>query len=138
MINFDANLIIVFFLVWILVIVLSKVYFKPMMKTMDARRLKINQNQKAGEKARHDYEKALQEIEESLKEARKSSLNIQEDLRKEALLEKEKMICQISSECRTHIQEAKDKLDNQVENMKKEIDSMKEFFGEFIEEKIIH
>jgi len=138
MINFDANLIVVFLLVWILVIILTKVYFKPMMKTLDARRSKIRQNQKAGEKARQEYEKALQEIEESLKEARKFSLNIQEEFRKEALLEKEKMIRQISTECRTHIDEAKDKLDAQVESIKKEIDSMRELFGELIEEKILH
>jgi len=105
---------------------------------LDARRSKIRQNQKAGEKARQEYEKALQEIEESLKEARKFSLNIQEEFRKEALLEKEKMIRQISTECRTHIDEAKDKLDAQVESIKKEIDSMRELFGELIEEKILH
>ena len=111
MLAVDATLLIVFFIVWILLFALKKVFFKPLRDIIARREEAIADNLKAGEEAKNQYEANIVKIEENLKAARLSARETQEQFTAEALREKEQMLSEIGQECRTKVNEAKAQLE---------------------------
>jgi F-type H+-transporting ATPase subunit b len=137
MISVDASLIVVFILIWILLAVLTKIFFKPVRNVMGKRDSKISDDTTAGKKADEKYEKIIEKIEEDLKAAKNSSVQIKDRFEKEALKEKEKMLSDISSECRDRVREAQKALDKQIYDLKKKIHKESGDLAKKIEDKIL-
>lgn len=138
MLAIDATALIVFFIVWILLIVLKKVFFNPLRTILSRREESIQSNLKACQEAAARYEENIRTIEESLKAARISAKETQEQFTAEALKEKERMLTEIAQECRAKVEEAKDKLKNQIEDFKKELASESKALSEKIEQRLLH
>lgn len=138
MLSIDVSLIVIFMIVWILVGVLSKVYYNPMRKIMSKRDTEIEKNKKASQEALERCETALQKIEQDMKSAKAAARSIREGLEKEALKEKERMLQEISQECRSQVQKAKKELDEQTKRLKKELEPQSTQLAERIEKKILH
>jgi F-type H+-transporting ATPase subunit b len=138
MLSIDVSLIVIFVIVWLLVGVLSKVYYNPVRKIMSKRDTEIEQNKRATQEALDKTEIALQKIEEDMKSAKAAARSIREKLEKDALKEKERMLQEISQEYRSQVEKAKKELQEQTKSLKKELEPQSEQLAERIEKKILH
>jgi F0F1-type ATP synthase membrane subunit b/b' len=137
MLTVDATLLIVFFIVWILLLALKKVFFKPLREIIARREETIARNLKAGEEAKTQFEANIVKIEESLKAARLSAKETQERFTADALRDKERMLSQVGQECRTKVNEAKEQLEQKVEELKADLADESKLLSEKIEKRLL-
>jgi F0F1-type ATP synthase membrane subunit b/b' len=118
MLSLDANLVVVFAVIWVLVFVLSRLFFNPVRRVRDRRERGIADDQKAGQAALEAYEKNLAGIEASLKEARVAADAARNRLEQEAAKEKNKLLADISAEGRRQIDEARAEMERTARELK--------------------
>lgn len=134
----DATVLVTFALVWILVLVLSRVFFKPVGRILDERAARIESAKAETAKILAAYEDDLRRIEEGLKEARAAAAGIREQAELEALQEKSRLLQEIQAECRAQVEKAKAELVRRVEELKKELDARSGELSEDIERRILN
>ena len=137
MLSIDFGLIVIFIIVWIMLIVLNRIFYNPVQKVIRDREEKIEKDRHKGENAQARVERILQQIEEEIKSARTSSLATKESFEQEALKEKERILSEISQECRSQVQDAKEELNQQVKTLRKKLEKNSEVFAEQIEKKLL-
>jgi F-type H+-transporting ATPase subunit b len=137
MLSVDLGIIVIFIIVWVLLIVLNRIFYNPVRNLIRQREGSVEENRKKGEKAQGQYEQIIQKIDEEIKSARNSSLATKESFEREALKEKEKMLSEISRECRAQIQSAKDELDHQVKTLEAKLEKESDAFADRIEKKLL-
>ena len=103
MLSVDIGAVIVFLIVWILLIVLNRIFFKPIRKVMHDRNQMLKTNRDHEEKSITDYEKTIQKIEADIKAAKIDSIATKTMLEKEALKEKERILSEVSQQSRKQI-----------------------------------
>lgn len=138
MLEIDTSLIVVFLIVWILVAVLTKLFFDPLRKIMGLRETQLEERKKAAREASEWFEKTSLRIEQQLREARAKAQITRENLENEGLKEKERMLEEVNKECRRKVEEAKKKLDKQIKEMKKELASRSEHLAVQIEKRLLN
>ena len=134
----DATVLITFALVWILVLVLSRVFFKPVGRILGERASRIEKAKAEAETALAATEEDLRLVEEGLRKARAASAEIWEEAEREALKEKSRLIQEVQAECRVQVEKAKQELARHVELLKKELDSGTERMADDIERRILN
>ncbi|MFA9453036.1 MAG: hypothetical protein ACERK6_03900 [Candidatus Aminicenantaceae bacterium] len=137
MLQIDPSIILVIAIVWILVVVLTKTVFNPIRRVMRDRDEDIATDREAGNQAELEYESSLRKIEEDIKKARAAAYSIQDLLEKEALKEKEKLLAEVSRECRAQVNEAQQELQKQVQGLKFDLKQESARLAETIEEKLL-
>jgi F-type H+-transporting ATPase subunit b len=137
MLQIDPSIILVIAIVWVLVLVLTKTVFNPIRRVMRDRDEGLATDREAGERAEQEYTSSLQQIEEDVKKARAAAYAIQDSLEKEALIEKEKMLAEVSKECRAQVDEARQELQKQVKDLKSDLKQESARLAEKIEEKLL-
>ncbi len=137
MLSVDGNLIVVFILIWVLLIILTKIFFNPVRKVMGKREKGIEKDRKAGKEAGEKYEEIIRKIEENIKSARASAYKARDKYEKEAGEEKERMLAEVSGECRTQIEQARKELNEQLDSLKAEIRSESRLLAEKIEQRLL-
>ncbi len=137
MLSVDGNLIIVFILIWVLLVILTKIFFNPVRKVMRKRDKGIKKDRKAGEEAVEKYEEMIRKIEEDIRSARASAYKAREKFEKEAGKEKERMLTEVSGECRAQIEQAGKELNEQLDSLKAEIKSESRVLAEKIEQRLL-
>lgn len=138
MLSVDISLIAVFIIVWILVVVLTKKFFNPVRREIDRRDRDISQNREASEKARSEYEQTIHKIEKDIKQAKETAHTLQERFEKEAQQEKERILSDVSKNCRAQVNEAKKELEKQMNKLMMELEADGESIAEKIEKRLIH
>jgi F-type H+-transporting ATPase subunit b len=134
----DASVLVTFALVWILVLVLSKVFFKPVSRIVGERTAGIEQAKAETEKTLAAYEEDLRRIEEKLKDARAVSEEIWEQAENHALGERTRLIQELQVETRAQVEKAKQELEREVEELKRKLDARSVEFSEDIERRILN
>ncbi len=137
MLSIDATVIVVFALVWILVVILSRIFFKPILKVLDERASRIARDKAAASESLEAYERDLRRVEEGLKEARAAAEAIRSAAESEALKEKSRLVREVQAEGRAEVQKAKAELLREVDNLKKELDKETAEIAGSIERKIL-
>ena len=137
MLQIDPSIILVIAIVWVLVLVLTKTVFNPIRRVMRDRDEGLATDREAGERAEQEYTSSLQQIEEDVKKARAAAYAIQDSLEKEALIEKEKMLAEVSKECRAQVDEARQELQKQVKDLKSDLKQESARLAGKIEEKLL-
>jgi F-type H+-transporting ATPase subunit b len=137
MLSIDISAIVIFLLIWVLVFILTKLFFNPLRKVVDERKTRLRNNQEASSKAIAEYEEIVKEIEENIKSARSAANTIREEFEQRALREKEKILDNVSKECRAQVSEAKAEIDKQMQTLKKELKKESENLAEKIEKKLL-
>ncbi len=138
MLQVDLTFVAVFVLVWVLVIVLNRVFFKPYLNLRDKRRKILEENEKTYRQAMRDYEGHLQQVESGLKEARLEAQLLREKIVSEALNEKSRLVAEIQAEVKQQVAAAREELDRQTEKLKDELGREVEGLARQLEEKILH
>ena len=137
MIDIDASFIAIFIIVWIIVFVLSRLFFNPLRKIMEEREAKVKGRQEAFQESTEVYEKTVCEIEERLKSARILSEQTKDNLKHEALKKRERMLEEISAEYRSQVEKAQKKLEKQTTSLRRELSAEAKFLAERIEQKLL-
>jgi F-type H+-transporting ATPase subunit b len=137
MLSIDVSLIVVFFIVWILVAVLTKAFFNPLRKVMGEREAKIQGNRKSTEDTLRTFEEEFHRIEEKLEEARAEAQSLKEKLQQEGFREKEKILEETNRDCRSQVETAKETLEKQISSLKKKLESQSEGLAERIEKRLL-
>ena len=137
MIDIDASFIAIFIIVWIVVFVLSRLFFNPLRKIMEEREAKVKGRQEAFQESTEVYEKTVCEIEERLKSARILSEQTKDNLKHEALKERERMLEEISTEYRSQVEKAQEKLEKQTTSLRRELGAEAKLLAERIEQKLL-
>lgn len=137
MIDIDASFIAIFIIVWIVVFVLSRLFFNPLRKIMEEREAKVKGRQEAFQESTEVYEKTVCEIEERLKSARILSEQTKDNLKHEALKKRERMLGEISTEYRSQVEKAQEKLEKQTTSLRKELGAEAKLLAERIEQKLL-
>ena len=137
MLSIDASLIVIFLIVWVLVFVLSRLFFHPLQKVTQEREDKVQGNREACEKSTEVYEKTVYEIEEWLKSAKALCEQTKERFEREALKERERMLAEINTEYRRQVEKARKQLEKQTKSLKRELDAEAIHLAERIEQKVL-
>jgi F-type H+-transporting ATPase subunit b len=137
MLQIDATALIVFAIVWILVLILTRIFFKPIMRILDERSGRISKDKAAADEALKAYEGNLRRIEEGLKEARAAAEGIRASAETDALKEKSRLVREVQAEGRAEVEKAKEELRREMESLKKDLDKRTEEIAESIEKRIL-
>ncbi|MCX6567154.1 MAG: ATP synthase F0 subunit B [Candidatus Aminicenantes bacterium] len=92
MLEIDATVIVTFALVWILVFVLNRVFFKPLRKVMDEREKRLQDDMTAAQSNLDESARRLRDVEAGLKAARLEAEETRGRIELAALKEKNRMI----------------------------------------------
>ena len=134
----DATVLITFALVWILVLVLARVFFKPVGRILGERASRIEKAKAEAEMALAATEEDLRLVEEELRKARAASAEIWDQAEREALKEKSRLVQEVQAECRAQVEKAKQELEQHVELLKKELEAGTERMADDIERRILN
>jgi F-type H+-transporting ATPase subunit b len=137
MLSINATALVVFAVVWILVIVLTRLFFKPVLRVLDERAGRIARDKAAADEARKAYEADLKRIEDGLKEARAAADAIITTAETEALKDKSRLVREVQAEGRAEVERAKAELQREMETLKKELDKRTVEIAESIETRIL-
>jgi F-type H+-transporting ATPase subunit b len=137
MLSINGTAIVIFLIVWILVLVLTRVFFKPVLRILDERSGRIAREKAAAVEALEAYEKDLRRVEEGLKEARAAGDAIRSTAETEALKEKSRLVREVQAEGRAEVEKAKQELRLEMEALKKELDARTAEIAETIEKRIL-
>lgn len=134
----DATVLVTFAVVWILVLVLSRVFFKPVGRVLGQRAARLEKARTETETTLAGYEEDLHKIEERLREARAASDALWEQAETQALKEKSRLIQDIQAETRAQLEKARQELEREVERLKKELDARSGKLSEDIERRVMN
>ena len=137
MLSIDATVIVVFALVWVLVVILSRIFFKPILKVLDERAERIARDKAAAAESREATERDLRRVEEGLKEARAAADAIRSAAESEAFKDKSRLVREVQAEGRAEVEKAKAELLREMENLKRELDKQTAEIAGSIERKIL-
>ena len=138
MLSVNWTVLITFALVWILALVLTRVFFKPVGRILDERAGRIDKDKSEAQAALDACDANLKRIEDGLKDARASTAEIWDRTELESLKEKGRVIAEIQTECRAQVEQAKDELNREVARLKRDIDSKTGELAEDIERRILN
>jgi len=137
MLSINATAIVVFLVVWILVLVLTRVFFKPILRILDERSGRIARDKSAADEALEATNRDLRRVEEGLKEARAAADAIRNSAETEALKEKGRLVREVQAEGRAEVEKAKEELLREMETLKKELEARTAEIAETIEKRIL-
>jgi F-type H+-transporting ATPase subunit b len=137
MLKIDATALLVFAVVWILVLVLTRIFFKPILRILDERAGRVAKDKAAADEALKAYEGDLRRVEEGLKDARAAADAIRDTAETEALKEKSRLVREVQAEGRAEVEKAKAELLREMETLKKELDKRTAEIAETIEKKVL-
>lgn len=123
MLSIDASLIVIFILVWILVLVLSRVFFKPVAKAMRERETRLAKDKDETRRALEAYAEDLKRIEDELREARLEAARRRESAAEGSTREKARLLQKVNAERRAQVEKARAELQAEVERLKKELEA---------------
>ncbi len=137
MIKIDATALIVFAVVWILVLILTRIFFKPILRILDERAARIARDKAAEDGARSASDADLKRIEEGLKEARAAAEAVRSAAEADALKDKSRLVREVQAEGRAEVEKAKAELLREMDALKKDLDKRSEEIAATIEKRIL-
>jgi F-type H+-transporting ATPase subunit b len=138
MLSIDASLIVVFVLVWILVLVLSRVFFKPVIRVMRERETRIAKDKDETRQALEAYAQDLRRIEDGLKEARLEAARIRESAAEGSQRERARLLQEVNAERRAQVDKARAELQAEVERLKKELEARTDDLAGEVERRLLN
>ncbi|HPW16944.1 MAG TPA: ATP synthase F0 subunit B [Candidatus Aminicenantes bacterium] len=137
MLQIDATALVVFAVVWVLVVVLGRIFFKPVMRTLDERAARIARDKAAAAGSEESYEQDLRRLEDGLKEARAAADGIRAAAETEALKEKSRLVREVQAEGRAEVERAKAELQRETDELRKELERRVAEIAGSIERKVL-
>jgi len=124
-------------LIWILMIVLDKIYFKPVGKIIEQRENKIDKDSASIEHMITDVENKTKNIEDILTKARRDSMEVKENLIKKNEEKIERLILEEKENSRKRFKKSMEKLDEEIAYAEKRLEMEIDKFSNEIKEKFL-
>jgi len=137
MLEIDATFLVTFALVWILVVVLTRVFWKPLRKVMEERKKGLEDDRAAAQAGLDEVARSLQEIDRTMKSARREAERLRSDLEAEALKEKTRLIAEAGAAATAEVDRARAELEAEVARLKEELRAQAGPLAEEIEKKLV-
>jgi len=138
MLSIDASLIVIFILVWILVLVLSRVFFKPVAKVMRERETRLAKDKNETRRALEAYAEDLKRVEDELREARLEAARGRESAAEGSNREKARLLQTVNAERRAQVEKARAELQAEVERLKKELEARTDDLAGEVERRLLN
>ncbi len=138
MLSLDANFVVVFAIIWILVFLLSKLFFNPVRRVRNRRESGILADRQARQQALDGYTQSLADIEATLKEAKAAAESARSRLEQEALREKNRLLAEVSAECRRQVEQARADLERTTRELQGGLAQDASSLAEQIEKKFLN
>lgn len=114
MLNLDNSVFIIALLVWFLMIVLNRIFFKPVGQVIEQRETKIETEIKLLESMTGDIENKSQYLEKRLHDAKKESARIKEELMKKGEEAREQLLARTRVESQKLLEIKMKELDAEI------------------------
>jgi F-type H+-transporting ATPase subunit b len=137
MLEIDATVLVTFVLVWILVIILTRVFFKPIRKVMDERETRLRGDMNAAQASMDEAARQLREVEAGLKAARLEAEETRDHFELDALKEKSRLIAEAGASAKAEIDNARADFEAEIARLKEELRAEAAPLAAKIEEKIL-
>ena len=137
MLEIDATILVTFFLVWILVVVLTKVFWKPVVKTMDERDRRLSDDRAAAQAGLDAVARGSREAERTIKAARIEAERLRSEIEADALKEKAALIAAAGVAAKEEIERARATLGVEVGRLKEELRAQTADLAVRIEKKLL-
>jgi F-type H+-transporting ATPase subunit b len=137
MLEIDATVLVTFILVWILVIILTRVFFKPIRKVMDERETRMRGDMNAAQASMDEAARQLREVEAGLKAARLEAEETRDHFELDALKEKSRLIAEAGASAKAEIDNARADFEAEIARLKEELRAEAAPLAAKIEEKIL-
>jgi F-type H+-transporting ATPase subunit b len=134
----DLTFLVTFFIIWILVFILSRIFFKPMTKIIQDRDAQIQGDKASSQNDMDARQQSLEKIDRTLKSARQAAEKRREEIEGEALEEKNRLITEVGTASKRQIEQAKVKLNGDLVRLKKELSGEAESLAERIEKRLLN
>lgn len=138
MLSINANLIIVFILVWITIFLLKKFFFDPVQKIRARRESLLAEEKTAHEKASKELNDLVERLESEFRQARQEALTRRQALEAEALQARNELIGQMQAEYRRQIAQARQEITQLAQELKGQLEAEVEALAAKIEEKLLN
>lgn len=122
MLQIDLTVLVTFFVVWILVFVLTRIFWRPMMKAIDDRKAHLRSDQDSARANTAAVEDGFRRIDASLKAARTAADWAREELEVEALKEKTRLLAEVGAAAKAQTDLAKADLNDELTRLRAELD----------------
>jgi len=137
MLEIDATVIVTFVLIWILVYILNRVFFKPLRKVMDEREKRLQDDMTAAQSTLDETARRLKDVEAGLKAARLEAEKTRGRIELAALKEKSRMLTDAGAAAKTEIENARAAFEADVARLKEELRAEAVPLAAKIEEKLM-
>lgn len=138
MLNLDSSVFIVVVLVWLLLMVLDKLYFKPVGKVIDERDAKIKRESNLIDSMTAEMEEKTLHIETTLKDTRKEAAHIKEELIKKGESVREKIVTDAREKSKELFNSKMIQLDREIEDAEKQLADQVTLFSDKLKEIFIN
>jgi F-type H+-transporting ATPase subunit b len=121
MLEIDATVLVTFILVWILVFVLSRVFWKPLGKVMSERDQQLQGDRAAAKSGLDAVALSIQKADRTIKAARIEAERLRSDIEAEALKDKAALLAEAGAAAKSEVGRARATLEAEVERLKEEL-----------------
>jgi F-type H+-transporting ATPase subunit b len=137
MLEIDATFLAVFSIIWILVLILGRVFWKPMTKLLGERKFRIEGDREAARRGEADRERGVRDIEATLAAARQAAERSREEADVEAQRAKSRLLAEVGAVSKKEMDAARARLAEETARLKKELASEAERLAGQIERKLL-
>ncbi|MGB9006924.1 MAG: ATP synthase F0 subunit B [Candidatus Aminicenantales bacterium] len=137
MLSIDSSALFVFLIVWVLVFILTKVFFNPVRKVRDERERRVRRGLDESRRSQEEYEQSREKINRAVREAKLQAEQVRERLTAEASREKSRMVAEMNAEYRRRVEAAKSEVAAQVGALIKDADFRADDLAERIERRLL-
>lgn len=129
MLDLDISILVVFVLVWLLMIILGKLYYRPVGNVITERENKINREQKELETISAEIMSKSEDIERALKAARQEAVHLKEEIIRQGEAAREQIVADARAQAKQvfagKMKELGKELESAERALKKEITDYK-------------
>ena len=137
MLQIDLTFLVTFAVVWILVFILTRIFWRPMLKTIDERKARLKDDEDAARASSAEVEDRIRRIEASLKAARIAADRAREELEVEALQEKTRLLAEVGAAAKAQTDQAKADLRAELSRLSAELEGKAGELAVRIEAKLV-
>lgn len=137
MLDLDVSLFFISLLIWVLMIILDKIYYKPVGKILGQRENKIEKDSALIESMIAHVENKTKNIDDVLKKARTDSMKLRENLIRKNEEKIERLISEENENLKRRFEESMKKLDEEIASAEEKLGKEVEEFSNEIKEKFL-
>src|SRR5512137_2950227 len=137
MLEIDGTVVITFAVLWILVLVLNKIFFKPLQKIRTDRDSLLQGDRDGARAAADACASSLQSVDQALRDARTAAERLRSELEAEAIREKGRLLSEAGAAAKGEIEAARGEIGRQISGLKAELKAQAEGLAEQIERRLL-